>query len=341
MSLKVIKEVISDSKKIYYKNEDNPYKTPNDVVVLGSTGVVGRALIRLLQERKLRYYRKYRSDYDARYEEDNCFSEIKRDSVVVNLIAEKTTIALNKEKPATICENTLRTNMNVLKMCHNAGVKKLINIVSSCAYPGDCIEPMGEDYFWKGSPHESIRPHGLAKQAVYGLSQFYRQEFGLNVVCLAFNSIYGGTVWEKPETLKVLESLVKKIVDAKNRNIESVTLWGTGDPRREFLYVDDAAESILQAIKKYDDGELLNIGSGYDISIKDLAEGIKLAAGYKGEILWDTSKPDGQIRKLLSVEKMKTTLNWEPPTLLANGIQKTIEDFENYVSNPLAYFYGN
>lgn len=304
----------------------------DNIVVLGATGVVGREFCRLLQEKKAKYYKPDRYEYDAiennkgYYNYFQCNSE----SIVVNLLAEKTNIQRNKKEPVTICANTLRMNMNVLDICSAYKVKKLINVISSCAYPGNCVEPMSEDYFWNGSPHESILPHGEAKRCVYALSQFYRQQFRLNVVCIAFNSLYSNTCWNRPETLKVLESMVKKIVDAREANLSYVTFFGSGSPRREFLHVKDAAESILQVIEKYDDSEILNIGNNFDIQIKKLAEGIKLAVGYKGQIKWDNGQ-DGQMRKMLCSEKMERVLNWSPKVKLADGIQETIEDYEKYL----------
>lgn len=294
-------------------------------VVLGANGVVGRSLVRILQEKNIKYKAYTRDDCDWDYD---FFLNFNGDDVVINLMAEKTTIAMNREKPATILANTLSINKNVLHACTLGRVKKLVNIVSSCAYPGNNNGELREEEFWNGTPHESIRPHGLAKQCVYALSQACRKEFGLNVICLCFNSLFGNTLWDRPDTLKVLESLVKKFVDAREANLPEVVLWGSGEVYREFLYVDDAANSILQAVEKYEDGEILNVGHGHDIQIKKLAEGIALAVGYKGNIVWDTTKPDGQYRKLLSSEKMMRTLNWFPPTPLVDGIDLLIADYE-------------
>ena len=191
--------------------------------------------------------------------------------------------------------------------------------------------PMKESNFWNGTVHPSVRSHGLAKKTVYALSQFYRTENNLDSVCLCMNSIYGGnSSWNRPDTLKVLEALVKKFIDARNNNIPIVNLSGTGEVYREFLHADDAAEAILLAID-YNEPELLNISSGADISVKKLAEGIKLAVGYTGDIVWGDSREDGQYRKLLSDEKMLGKLKWSPRIPLVEGLQQTIDSYENFL----------
>ncbi len=186
-----------------------------------------------------------------------------------------------------------------------------------------------EKDFENGLPHSSVECHGLAKRILFDYSRQLSKQFKFNAVCCVLNNCYGpGARYDEPDRLKVADSLVKKMVDAKYNNQTSVSLWGNGSPRREFIYCKDAAAGIFHTFQVYNNAnKVINIGSGEDISILDLALTIRNLVGYEGEILWDTTKPNGQMKKLFCNDKIKT-LNWQPSTTLAEGLKQTIEWYE-------------
>ncbi len=182
-------------------------------------------------------------------------------------------------------------------------------------------------------PHPSVLAHGLAKKNTYVLGEFYRQQYGLNVINVALNNIYGGVRdWSRSADLKVVDALIKTFVDGERFPYDSIDIYGTGVARRESLYVSDAAEGILQAFEKYDESGLLNIGNGVDYSIREYANIIALLARYCGKINYSGGN-DGQIKKLFDVRKMKSKLQWEPKTQLLNGLAETILDYKNYLKD--------
>lgn len=303
------------------------------VLVLGGHGTIGRHLQKLLKKQGSRFLAPTKSYLNLLNLTEVMYrlNEL-NPTVIINLAAKKTNIKMNAEHPLTIFQETLDINLNLLKAASAIDCKpnKIVNIISSCAYGEN--ELLIEDKFFEGNVNASIRSHGEAKKMVYLAGQYYRKECSLNVVSVALNNIYGGCNWSKPDELKVCDALIKKFVDAKLDNTFMASMYGTGAPRREFLYYKDAAEGILLASQKYNDAQLLNLGCGYDISIKQLAEGIRLAVGYKGELHWDRTKPDGQMKKLFNVDKQHTCLDWFPPTSLAEGVQETIDEYTMYRS---------
>lgn len=311
----------------------------NDLIlVIGGYGTIGNEVCRLLSERNANYIAVNKKSLDfLDYNLVMNYLNFCRPKYIINLMAVKTNISKNKKSPFDIYAQTVQMNTNlfaalteVLMDTDYYKPEKIISVVSSCAY-GDTGLTLVEDKFDTYSVNQSIAPHGNAKRNLYYLAQYARQQYEMNAITLCFNNIYGGVDWNKPYDLKVCDALIKKFVDARRNEDPSVTIFGTGKPRREFLYYTDAAESILQVLKKYDDGELLNIGCGWDISIMGLAKIIKEIVGY-GEIRTDKSKPDGQMNKLLSNQKMKTVLYpWEPSIGLKEGIEKTALTYERYL----------
>ena len=234
-------------------------------------------------------------------------------------------IEFNRMYPADILFSNAVMGLNLHHACEWAGVKKLISIMTSCAYPDTGMEILEEDQFWNGLPNETIRAHGIAKRVLQAASEAYSKQYEFNSVSVCVTNLYGPNDTFNLVRTKVVGALIRKFVEAKHKEEEQVECWGTGSPMREFMYVDDAAEAIVQALQKYEDNTTpLNIGTGSDISIKQLVEYINEAVGYEGEIFWNTEKPDGQMKKLLSVEKMKKYIDIEA-TDVKEGIAKTVE----------------
>ena len=297
------------------------------ILVLGAYGTVGTHLKKLLEYGGYQYLAPTHSECDLLdYSKILYYIGWYDIEVVINLAAKKTTIRLNAESPDEIYSDTVQMALNVFRACSERNVKRVVSVISSCAYPFTADQPLREIDFDKGPPHPSILPHGQAKRSLYYLSKFYRQRYGLDAVNIVFNNIYGGQSFDKPDQLKVCDALVNKFVCAKRDNLPSVEVWGSGVALRELLYYKDAAAAILKVYEDYDDDGLLNVGNGEEISIKELAILIKILVGYEGKIVFDTSKPDGQLRKLLSNQRMKERLGWSPPTTLEDGLMETIRE---------------
>lgn len=304
------------------------------VLVLGAYGRCGKQLIQLLEK----------SGYDNllfpthtfcnllnEYSYEQYFYEAKPE-YVINLAAKITNLNLCNQYPASICRETVLMNTSVLEMCQKYEVQKLINIISSCAYDGETSLLKEEDFF-KGSPHPSIMAHGLAKRYVYFLGSSYAKQYHMNVVNIAFNTFFGGGNWSKPASLKFLDSLIVKIVDAKLFKYKTVEIWGSGKPRREVLYTKDAVEGILRVFEQYDSPELINIGTGVDYNITEYAEMIRDIVNWKGEFVYLTDKPDGQMQKIFSIEKQQKLLNWIPSTNICDAIQETVNEYKQFCKN--------
>lgn len=234
-------------------------------------------------------------------------------------------------------QNTIM-NLNLLDVCSKAKIKKVVNVVASCAFPAnqwinteqgwfpESRETCPEHEFFDGEPHPSVLAHAYAKRNLQLSCQFYKQQYGLNAVCACPTTLMGPGDSFDPEKTKVVGALVKKFVDAAKRGDKEVTLWGTGAPLREFLYVEDAAKLLIRVMERYDDSALpINLGSGNEVSIMELSLLTARLAGFAGQIKWDTSKPDGQFRKRLDLTKMKRVLGDFEATPLEEGLAKTIE----------------
>jgi GDP-L-fucose synthase len=234
-------------------------------------------------------------------------------------------IEFNRMYPADILFSNTVMGLNLHHACEWAGVKKLISIMTSCAYPDTGMEILKEEDFWNGLPNETIRAHGIAKRVLQAASEAYSKQYEFNSVSVCVTNLYGPNDTFNLVRTKVVGALIKKFVEAKMNEDDQVECWGTGAPMREFMYVDDAAEAIVQALQKYEDNTTpLNIGTGSDISIKELVEYINEAVGYEGEVFWNTDKPDGQMKKLLSVEKMKEYIDINPVSV-KEGIAETVK----------------
>lgn len=300
-------------------------------LVLGAYGRLGKQLVQLMEKSgytNLLFPTHFQCDLLNPYSYEQYFHE-NRPHAVINLAAKVTNINLCNHYPASIARETVLMNTAVLEMAKKYEVEKVVNIISSCAYDGEA-PLLREEEFLTGCPHPSVMAHGLAKRMVYFLGNSYAKQYHMNVVNIAFNTYFGCTNWEHPNSLKFLDSLIVKIVDAKLLKYKNVEIWGSGRPRREVIFTPDASEGLLRTFETYNNAELINIGSGVDFSIADYAKMIADIVRYKGELCYNTAKPDGQYQKLFDVTKMKSELDWQPPTSIRDAIAATIDDYRAY-----------
>jgi GDP-L-fucose synthase len=241
-------------------------------------------------------------------------------------------ISYNIDFPARILQANTVMGLNVHEACRVTEIKKVVSIMSSCAYPDTGMEILNEKDFWNGPPNPTIKYHGLAKRMLQAASEAYKKQFNLNAVTTCVTNLYGEYDTFNVKRTKVVGALIRKVFDAKIEGVDHMECWGTGKPLREFMHASDAAEGVIQALEKYEDSfEPINIGTGNEISIKDLIEKIVDIAEFDGEVRWDTSKPDGQMKKLLDVSKMKEILDVEPISI-DEGLRRTMHWYSNHKS---------
>jgi GDP-L-fucose synthase len=247
-----------------------------------------------------------------------------RPELVFHLAGEVGGIGANRVNPGRYWYSNLAMGLNVLEECRRVGVEKLVVLGTACAYPKLTPPPFQEDDLWTGYPEETNAPYGVAKRALLVGAQSYREQYGLNAVSLIPANLYGPRDNFDLETSHVIPALVRKMVEARQSGAGRIVLWGDGSPTREFLYVEDCAEAILLAAQRYDGAEPVNLGSGEEISIRDLAGLVAELAGFDGEIGWDASKPGGQPRRSLDVSRAARLLGFRARTPLHVGIERTI-----------------
>jgi GDP-L-fucose synthase len=248
-----------------------------------------------------------------------------RPDVIIHLAALAGGIGANRARPADFFYINLMMGVQLMHEAWKAGVKKFVAIGTICAYPKFTPLPFREDNLWDGYPEETNAPYGLAKKMLLVQAQAYREQHGFNAVYLLPVNLYGPRDNFNLETSHVIPALIRKCLEAKERNDSQVILWGDGSPTREFLYVEDAAEGILLAAERYNGGEPVNLGSGMEISIKELALLIARLTGYTGEFVWDTSKPNGQPRRALDVSRAEKSFGFRARVPFEEGLRRTIE----------------
>jgi GDP-L-fucose synthase len=298
------------------------------IYVAGHTGLVGSAVLRRLRE--LGYENivtQTRQDLDltdgaavSRY-----FSH-ERPEYVVLAAAKVGGILANSTYPVDFIRDNVLIEMNVLEAAFRTGAKKLLSLGSSCIYPKYASQPIGEDALLTGELEPTNQWYAVAKIAGIKAAQAYRRQYGCNFICAMPTNLYGPGDNFDLETSHVLPALIRKFHEAKNRGAPSVVVWGTGTPRREFLYVDDLADALCFLMERWDSEEIINVGAGEDLTIRELASMVREVVGYAGEIAFDSSKPDGTPRKLLDVSRM-TKLGWRPSVPLREGIENTYRWF--------------
>lgn len=295
------------------------------VLVAGGFGFLGR---NVTAEFKAAGYQaepfSRRSGVDIReYEQIDRFLAEKRPSIVVNCAAHVGGIAYNEKVPVAVYEDNLLIGFNVLRACARNGVEKFVNIMPNCTYPG-VAEVYSEREWWDGAMHPTVLTYGMPRKALWVQAWCYQKEKGSRSIHLVLPNLYGPGDHFDILRSHALGALINKIVDAKLNGHETVEIWGTGSPIREWMYVEDAARGILVATEKYNEIEILNLGCQQGTTITELAEAIKTAVGWNGDFIYDTSRPDGAPKKILNVQRMREKLGWSPKTSLEQGISKTV-----------------
>jgi len=298
--------------------------TGKRVVVTGGAGFLGSHVVKKLQDRGVTDIVIPRTaEFDLR-EKSACAEVVKGADIVMHLAANVGGIGYNRDFPGTLFYDNLLMGVHMMEESRKAGVKKFVAIGTICAYPKFAPIPFKEDDLWNGYPEETNAPYGLAKKMMLVQSTAYRSQYDFNSIFLLPVNLYGPGDNFSEKSSHVIPALIKKFVESKSQNKPSVTVWGTGKATREFCYVEDAAEGIVLATEKYDESEPVNIGAGFEISIKDLVEKIRGLVGYTGEIIWDTTKPDGQPRRMLDVSRAKDKFGYSSTTNFDEGLKETI-----------------
>jgi GDP-L-fucose synthase len=244
---------------------------------------------------------------------------------VIHLAAKVGGIGANMENPGKFFYDNLMMGIQMIEVGRQSGIEKFLALATICSYPKFTPVPFKEENLWDGYPEETNAPYGLAKKMLLVQSQAYRQQYDFNSICLFPINLYGPRDNFDLESSHVIPALIKKCVDAINNNEDEIVAWGTGKASREFLYVEDAAEAIILATERYDKSDPINIGAGFEITIKDLVELIVKLTGFKGKIVWDASKPDGQPRRMLDTSKAEREFGFKAKTSFEEGLRKTIE----------------
>lgn len=308
-----------------------PIHKNSRIYVAGHRGLVGSALVRALRSQG--YDDLVLRSHDELDLTDQAavrrFFEITRPEAVIMAAARVGGIHANNTYPARFIRDNLLIQDNVIDSAHRAGVAKFVFLGSSCIYPKLAPQPIKEDYLLTGPLEPTNEWYAIAKIAGVKMCQAFRREFGFNAISLMPTNLYGpGDNFDLQES-HVLPALIRRIHEAKIRGDASVTIWGTGTPRREFLHVDDLAQAVLYLLHAYDEEPIVNIGWGQDITIRELAELIVSVIDYKGQLTFDTSKPDGTPRKLLDVNRL-SSLGWRPKIALRPGIELTYQWFREH-----------
>ena len=299
-----------------------------NVLVTGGGGFLGSHVVERFRSAGHDVFVPRRADYDLTMPGDaaRLFAEAAPE-LVVHLAAEVGGIGANRANPGRYWYANLMMGANVLEQCRQDGVGKLVVAGTVCAYPKFTPVPFQEDELWNGYPEETNAPYGVAKKAVLVGAQGYREQYGLRTAYLLPANLYGPRDNFDLETSHVIPALIRKMVEGDGE----VVLWGDGSPTREFLYVEDAAEAFLLAAERYDDPAPVNLGTGVEISIRELAETIAELTGFEGSITWDTSMPNGQPRRALDASRAEAAFGFRAQTPLRDGLEQTIAWYRDQV----------
>lgn len=297
------------------------------VMVTGGAGFLGSFLIEKLKERgckgifipRVEDYNLVNMDSVVKAYKDS------RPDIVIHLAAVVGGIGANRENPGKFFYENLMMGVQLMEVGRQMGIEKFVALGTICCYPKFTPVPFKEEDLWNGYPEETNAPYGLAKKMLLVQSQAYRQQYRFNSIFLMPVNLYGPGDNFDPKSSHVIPALIKKCFEAIKNNEKEMVVWGTGKVTREFLYVEDAAEGILLAAEKYNKPDPMNLGAGFEISIKDLAELIVKLTGFKGKIIWDTTKPDGQPRRCLDTTKAEKEFDFKAKTTFEEGLKKTIE----------------
>ena len=298
------------------------------ILVAGGTGLAGSAIVRELGKVNKKVIGISSKEVNL-LDRAKTFSYIKdlKPNVIIDAAAKVGGVGSNNAFPVEFLSQNLQIQSNLMDAAHEAKVEKFVFLGSSCIYPRNCAQPIKEDYLLTGELEQTNSAYAIAKIAGIELIKSYRKEYGYSWISVMPTNLYGPNDNFDLENSHVLPALIRKFVEAKRNNSPEVVLWGSGTPLREFLHVDDLAKAILVCLEKYDDSQQINIGSGDEISIKDLGQKIANLTGFTGKVVWDSNRPDGTPRKVLDSTKINK-LGWKPSITLDQGIAATVEWYQ-------------
>jgi GDP-L-fucose synthase len=305
------------------------------ICVTGGAGFLGTHLIRRLKEHGAReiFVPQY-PEYDLVREADIIrMIDTAKPDIIIHLAAKVGGIGANREKPGEFFYDNLMMGVQLIHQAWLKGVEKFVAIGTICAYPKFTPIPFKEEDLWNGYPEETNAPYGLAKKMLLVQSQAYREQYGYNSIFLLPVNLYGPGDNFNPATSHVIPALIRKYLEAKEQGANEIVAWGDGTPTREFIYVEDAAEGITLATERYNSSEPVNIGSSFEISIKDLTETVARLTGFTGTIRWDTTKPNGQPRRKLDTTRAREAFGFEAKTDFEEGLKRTIAWYANERAN--------
>ena len=296
------------------------------VLVTGGAGFLGKTLVPKLEELGAVIFIPRSKEFDLTKEKnvDRVFNDFKPE-IVIHLAADLGGIGYLSSNPGKVYFNNVMMNTLLMEKAMRYNVDKFVGINTINCYPENANMPLKESYLWNGKPEKNVAPYGLSKRMMIFQSELYREQYEFNSINLILDNVYGPFDNFDLETSRVIPATIRKCIDAKEKNKDHIVVWGTGKVTREFLYVEDAARGIILAIEKYNEGAPVNLGSGVEISIKELVELIAEIAGFDGELRWNTTKPDGQPRRYLDVSKAKEEFGFEAKVDFREGIKETIE----------------
>lgn len=302
------------------------------VTVTGGGGFLGSFIVEKLRSRGAKdIFVPRKTDYDLADPDDiGRMLEDSKPDIVIHAAALAGGIGANRARPAEFFYTNLMMGVPLMHQAWQRGVKKFVALGTICSYPKFAPTPFREGDLWNGYPEETNAPYGLAKKMLLVQAQAYREQYGFNAVFLLPVNLYGPRDNFDLETSHVIPALIRKLSEAQERGDKQVEVWGDGSPTREFLYVEDAAEGVILAAERYDGSEPVNLGSGREISIKNLAETVAKFTGYKGEFIWNTDKPNGQPRRLLDVSRAEKYFGFRAGTSFEDGLRNTVDWFQEH-----------
>ena len=302
------------------------------ILVTGGAGFLGKHLVTKLKERGCKdIFIPLIEDYDLVNMEavKKLYSDAKP-NIVIHLAAKVGGIGANRDNPGKFFYDNLMMGAQMMEVGRQAGIEKFVALGTICAYPKFTSVPFKEENLWNGYPEETNAPYGLAKKMLLVQSQAYRQQYGFNSIFLLPVNLYGPGDNFNPNSSHVIPALIKKCIDGQ----QPLTVWGTGKPTREFLYIEDGAEAIILAIERYNKSDPVNLGAGFEITIRDLVKLIVKLTGFKGKIIWDKTKPDGQPRRCLNTSKAFKEFGFKAKVQFEEGLKETIEWYKTLIQNP-------
>jgi len=301
------------------------------ILVTGGAGFLGSHVVELLVARGVNrddilIPRSHSCDLRVR---KNCEKVMKGVDIVFHLAANAGGIGYNIKHPGMLFYDNIIMNTELMEAARVEGVSKFLSIGSICSYPKFTPIPFSESYFWSGYPEETNAPYGFAKKMLQVQGEAYHREFGFNAVTVIIANLYGPRDSFDPTSSHVIPAIMRKIIEAKKQGTDYIDVWGTGEPTREFFYVEDAAEGIVLAMERYDDPAPVNLGSGEELSIRSVVETLAREMGFDGVLRWNPGEPDGQPRRVFDVTRARERFGFVAKTRFSNGIKKTIEWYKN------------